>query len=895
MKASGRQFVAPPTPGEGLTDEERGQQGGRTGLWAAIVGLLAGTLYVLTLQPDFGGPEDTPKFQFLGHILGTAHPPGYPTYVVLTHLFDRLPFGTVAYRANLFSAVMAALSCSVTFVTGRLIGASRVASAGAALGLATGISFWRSAVFAEVYSLAAMLCALTLALLLLWGASGRPTWLLASVAAFSLALGNHLTVVGIAPAMLGYVLLKNRRAVTVRIAMAACGLLLLGVAQYGFIVVRTRQNASYLESRARSLSELRAVVTAERFAEQRFAFTINALVTEQAPVILRTIGEDLGAVGLILLVVGSVAAVRRRSDAGLLAAAAAGLFGMVLNLSGDIRGFVTPLMVCAWPFCALGVDAVRRVGRLRAGGAGVVLSVALAAAMPLANGISNYRNADQSDQTLAGRLFRSLFTELPDGAAVVAEDYFHDMGLKYFQFTGEARSSRRIFSLPFDAPTVRQFGFGDTPSATPGVQRPVFAFAPAATFLASQGLQFQPAPLPGPSLGEWLRELPAGTLIAAATSGLSGPLDLSPVGHAEARPMGRPQTFEALGVVAHRSGAKWNKSHQAASVVLDSPTLGAVVPPFAGTVRAVADAAGARIEIGDRTVAWTPAGVSLAAFSPEGVLMRTLAFPDGGPWRVPYAQALYQLTAQTACVTLTKDDWRDVTPVLTTGSWLTTILHRGSVVIETEVARETPAEFQAAGILGDAEARPAGVSNTTDGRAVWATELIRTGGRRSVFRLAADRAGFAARARVRSGVDDRVTICAFVPAPLFMKDGRDAVVKADFEAEAYFGAGWSAPQHTPTGPVRRAAERATLLLPLDDGSASAILFDFASMPAGGLEILADGTNVGRCGAETGASCEVTIPAGRGIRAITVVSESSALQAGSLMFRGARIRRVRSGN
>jgi hypothetical protein len=38
---------------------------------------MALSLYVLTLQPDLGGPEDTPKFQFLGHVLGTAHPPGY--------------------------------------------------------------------------------------------------------------------------------------------------------------------------------------------------------------------------------------------------------------------------------------------------------------------------------------------------------------------------------------------------------------------------------------------------------------------------------------------------------------------------------------------------------------------------------------------------------------------------------------------------------------------------------------------------------------------------------------------------------------------------------------------------------------------------------------------------
>ncbi len=33
-------------------------------------------VYLRTLLPDVGGPEDSPKFQYLGAVLGTAHPPG---------------------------------------------------------------------------------------------------------------------------------------------------------------------------------------------------------------------------------------------------------------------------------------------------------------------------------------------------------------------------------------------------------------------------------------------------------------------------------------------------------------------------------------------------------------------------------------------------------------------------------------------------------------------------------------------------------------------------------------------------------------------------------------------------------------------------------------------------
>ena len=43
-------------------------------------------------------------------LLGITHPTGYPTYLMLTHLFTYLPFGDPAYRVNLGSAVYAALA-----------------------------------------------------------------------------------------------------------------------------------------------------------------------------------------------------------------------------------------------------------------------------------------------------------------------------------------------------------------------------------------------------------------------------------------------------------------------------------------------------------------------------------------------------------------------------------------------------------------------------------------------------------------------------------------------------------------------------------------------------------------------------------------------------------------
>jgi hypothetical protein len=41
--------------------------------------LILGSIYSLTLLPGVGYSGDTAKFQYVGHVLGTDHPPGCPT------------------------------------------------------------------------------------------------------------------------------------------------------------------------------------------------------------------------------------------------------------------------------------------------------------------------------------------------------------------------------------------------------------------------------------------------------------------------------------------------------------------------------------------------------------------------------------------------------------------------------------------------------------------------------------------------------------------------------------------------------------------------------------------------------------------------------------------------
>ena len=91
-----------------------------------------------------------PKFQLLGKVLGSAHSPGYPLYILVGHAFSRLPIATPAWRANFMSACFGAITVGVLYLIMRRAGAPRLSAFALALGAAAGRSFWWDSIVAEV-------------------------------------------------------------------------------------------------------------------------------------------------------------------------------------------------------------------------------------------------------------------------------------------------------------------------------------------------------------------------------------------------------------------------------------------------------------------------------------------------------------------------------------------------------------------------------------------------------------------------------------------------------------------------------------------------------------------------------------------------------------------------
>ncbi len=166
---------------------------------------------------------DTGELQTVGPLLGTAHPTGFPTYVLLGWLASVVlqPLGEPAFRMNLFNAICLAAAAGLTVDLVRALTRSIALGVLAGLGLALTPIAWAIGTHADAHALHLVFVALLLRLLLAWesrvrweaapgagaGSRGRRAadlgdrYLVAATAVFGLALGTHSEVLLLAPAV----------------------------------------------------------------------------------------------------------------------------------------------------------------------------------------------------------------------------------------------------------------------------------------------------------------------------------------------------------------------------------------------------------------------------------------------------------------------------------------------------------------------------------------------------------------------------------------------------------------------------------------------------------------------------------------------------------------------
>jgi hypothetical protein len=408
-------------------------------LWLGVgVTLAAFILYLFTLAPSVM-PGDYAEFQMSAAVLGVPHPTGYPLYIILGKLFTVLPFGDVAYRVNLSSAVYMAGAVALLYAVGlrilRLVGLSRVwwASGVGALLFAVAPTVWSMSLVARSYALNALLVGCVVFSLVEWRRTRNSRWFYVACLLVGLSMVHHGTTYLLLPAYGLYLLLveverHRRKEDSKRVVRWALGVLslLVGLSPMLFLVYRFLWGAPYYWGNPSSWKDFFSLLTGGPFHNQvmgygwgtqleRVGFGISELSAQYT-----LLGIVLGFVGLVVLWSSA------RGEAMLLTLMMAGNFFFAMNYSLVGYLYFIPtyllwgvLMIIGLGWLAAGVARIagERFGvtSLRVGATLVALGMVAGVAY-LA--LSRYQAIDQSGQTATRDKALTLLNAAPQGASL---------------------------------------------------------------------------------------------------------------------------------------------------------------------------------------------------------------------------------------------------------------------------------------------------------------------------------------------------------------------------------------------------------------------------------------------------------------------------------------------
>lgn len=192
-------------------------------------------VYVLTLARTVPG-GDSGELISVAYNLGVAHPPGYPLYTLLGHLFTYIPYGSIAWRVNFFSAVTTVGTAIMVFMVVNRWLRNYWAAAFASVLFCMSPLTWRYAVVAEVFALSNFFITWLLYITLRFYEDPKEKWAFWWAGVLGLACSHHHTVVLIAIPIFVMCLIKAARVLlTFRVISISLMLFLAGFLPYLYL------------------------------------------------------------------------------------------------------------------------------------------------------------------------------------------------------------------------------------------------------------------------------------------------------------------------------------------------------------------------------------------------------------------------------------------------------------------------------------------------------------------------------------------------------------------------------------------------------------------------------------------------------------------------------------
>lgn len=302
--------------------------------------LIPATVYVLSV-PRGVGYWDTGEMQVVPWIFGIGHPTGFPVFTIAAGIFAHLvAIGPVSWRVGLFCALASATSAWLVSRIVLLLADDCTVAMGSSWLFAFGIVAWTRGARAELHALALLFALLAIYAGLRWWLYGEAKSLSGGALAFGLGIATH-PIVGLLLPAIAVVLVASRRRLTPRLLAGGAGALLLGLAFYAYLPLRSAAvDRAHLDPTSRiglpagrsfwdtddpsTLAGLEKMITGSQFHTGN---ALRAVFTAQpydknGESYMMTLFEELTPIGLLLAGGGALALRRRPAILVMLAVAA---------------------------------------------------------------------------------------------------------------------------------------------------------------------------------------------------------------------------------------------------------------------------------------------------------------------------------------------------------------------------------------------------------------------------------------------------------------------------------------------------------------------------------------------------------------------------------------------
>jgi hypothetical protein len=334
-------------------------------------------LYLLTLAPSVTF-FDSGEFITAVSSLGVAHSPGYPLFVNYAKPFTWLPFGSIAFRVNIATAVSAGLACyGVYLLVSHLLKDEELPGdffrhARGFVALCAAVTFagtarlWLQSNHDKPYPLLAFICAIVFYLMLLWRDSvdrdaERPSYVYLGAFLCGLGTGAHQIMVLMIPTYAFLLISKNWRVIfRIKELVLAFAFGILGFAIHLHLIVRALQKPLLNWGDSKNLTQFLWNMLRKGYPTEK---PVRSLELLWAQVNAFNVPYEFTVVGLVLLVIGLAAFLGRKRDLVIAYVISvlsfllviAGYFNTPLELIFLTEEFFTPLYLLSAVFIGLGM------------------------------------------------------------------------------------------------------------------------------------------------------------------------------------------------------------------------------------------------------------------------------------------------------------------------------------------------------------------------------------------------------------------------------------------------------------------------------------------------------------------------------------------------------------